>query len=173
MSDSRSGRPRRAHGVGGSNESIGCTRSAWAMSTTRGLGQLTPMPAPGYLRIHSFMTAGVISHRSMSYRSSLPRGKDDLYDIDRWEMTPAVINEWIRRYPGAGIGVSWPKPLVVDIAQADLVQPMLSLLPPTPCARRGRPERLSLIYRCDDPLSGPYPGLHVLGGREQWVTPPT
>src|SRR4030067_104201 len=110
-----------------------------------------------------------------SYRllDGQPRGKDDLYDIDRWEMTPAVINEWIRRYPGAGIGVSCTNIVVCHIDQAGLGRPVLSLLPPTPCARRGRPERLSLIYRCDNPLSVTYPGLQILGAGRQCVLPPT
>ena len=110
-----------------------------------------------------------------SYRlpDGQPHSKDDMYDVDQHQMTPAVIDEWIRRYPGAGVGVSCINIVVVDIDDAALVQPMLSLLQQTPCARRGRPERLSLIYRCDDPLSVTYPGLQILGAGRQCVLPPT
>src|SRR4030067_839813 len=102
-----------------------------------------------------------------SYRlpDGQPHSKDDMYDVDQHQMTPAVIDEWIRRYPGAGVGVSCINIVVVDIDDAALVQPSPPLLQQTPCARRGRPERLSLIYRCDDPLSVTYPGLQMLRAR--------
>jgi hypothetical protein len=65
---------------------------------------------------------------------------------DAWTLSSDQVAAWMRNHPVAGLGVQHGELIGVDIDADELVNDVMGVLPPTPCAKRGR-KGCTLFYR--------------------------